>query len=216
MDSGGGARRPRRDQEQCLGAACPRRANWKQSSCGSLKAVGVKEERIAIDDRGVLANPGFQAATVLINVRPLRTHHWAGLGTLIKNYIMFTPAPWEHHGNACESLGALWRLPGVIGRTRLNILVMLTPLFHGQGPHHFSRRFSWAYAGLLVSIDPVAADSIGARIIEQKRNLHFQRPSPISPPPHHIVAADTRYGLGNSRPDRIQLIRLGWDEETLL
>lgn len=181
-----------------------------------LKAVGVKAESIAIDDRGVLANPGFQAATVLINVRPLRTHHWAGLGTLIKNYIMFTKAPWEHHDNGCESLGGVWRLPGVAGRTRLNILVMLTPLFHGMGPHHFSRRFTWPYAGLLVSTDAVAADSIGARIIEEKRNLHFQRPSPISPAPHHIVAADTRYGLGNSRSDRIELIRLGWDDAILL
>ena len=47
--------------------------------------AGVAEERIGIDDRGVLDNPVFQKATALINVRPLRTHHWSGVGGCIKN-----------------------------------------------------------------------------------------------------------------------------------
>ncbi len=39
---------------------------------------------------------------------------------------------------------------------------------------------------------------------------------PISPPPHHIEIAGERYGLGVSDPDRIDLVRLGWKEETLI
>jgi len=58
---------------------------------------------------------------------------WSGVGTLLKNYIMFSPRPSDYYGNACENLGALWQLPQVKGKTRLNILVMLTPLFHGAG-----------------------------------------------------------------------------------
>jgi hypothetical protein len=103
-----------------------------------------------------------------------------------------------------------------MGKTRLNILVMLTPLFHGVGPHHFSRSYIWPYGGLIVSADPVAADATGARIIQAKRNEHFAQPRPISPRPLHIEAADTKFGLGNSHPDGIELIKLGWDEDILI
>jgi len=181
-----------------------------------LMDVGVKKENMAADDRGVLRNAIFKRSTALINVRPMRTHHWSGLGTLIKNYIMFVPSAWKYHGNACENLGSIWQLPHVKGKTRLNILVMLTPLFHGIGPHHFSRQHTWHYCGLIVSTDPVAADATGARIIQAKRDAFFGTGRPISPPPLHIAAADTRFRLGNSHPDRIQLIKLGWEEDVLI
>ncbi|MGD8504484.1 MAG: DUF362 domain-containing protein [Syntrophobacterales bacterium] len=181
-----------------------------------LLEVGVKKENISADDRGILGNSVFERSTVLINVRPMRTHHWSGLGTLLKNYIMFVPHPWMYHGNACERLGAIWQLPHVRGKTRLNILVMLTPLFHGVGPHHFSSRYMWPYSGLIVSRDPVAADATGARIIQAKRNVFFGTEKPISPPPLHIAAASTQFGLGNSRADQIQLVKLGWKEDLLI
>jgi len=181
-----------------------------------LEQVGVREENIAVDDRGVLSHPVFQHATTLINARPMRTHHWSGLGTLIKNYIMFTPRPSDYHGNACENLGAVWHLPHVKGKTRLNILVMLTPQFHGVGPHNFSRDYIWNYCGLVVSTDPVAADATGARIIQAKRNAFFGKEKPISPSILHIAAADTKFGLGNSSPDRIDLIRIGAEKDILL
>jgi len=181
-----------------------------------LLDAGVKKENMTADDRGVLRNPVFNRSTALINVRPMRTHYWSGLGTLIKNYIMFIPRPSKYHGNACENLGAIWKLPYVMDKTRLNILVMLTPLFHGIGPHHFSRRHTWRYCGLIVGTDPVAADATGARIIQAKRDAFFGMGRPISPPPRHIAAADTRFGLGNSRPDRIHLLKLGWEKDVLI
>ena len=183
---------------------------------GRLMDCGVTKQNISVDDRGVLRNPIFKNATALINVRPMRTHAWSGLGTLLKNYIMFVSGPWKYHGNACERLGSIWQQPHVSGRTRLNILVMLTPLFHGIGPHHFSRRYTWPYNGLIVSVDPVAADASGARIIQAKRNEFFGEERPISPRPLHIEAADTRFGLGNSHPEKIELIKLGWQEDRLI
>ena len=181
-----------------------------------LLAMGVSEENIAIDDRGVRRNAVFKRCTALINMRPLRTHHWSGLGTLLKNYIMFVRLPFTYHGNACQNLGAIWHLDHVKDKTRLNILVMMTPLFHGIGPHHFSRKYIWPYGGLIVSTDPVAADSTGARIIQAKRTTFFGEHKPISPPPHHIVASDTKFGLGNSHPDNIELIHLCWQEDRLI
>jgi hypothetical protein len=129
---------------------------------------------------------------------------------------MFTPRPSDYHDNACESLGALWHLPQVKGKTRLNVLVMLTPQFHGVGPHSFSKEYIWKYCGLIVSTDPVSADATGAAIIQKKRDAFFGAPKPISPPLNHITAADTRFGLGNSRPEMIELIKVGWEEGILI
>jgi hypothetical protein len=181
-----------------------------------LIGAGVVKENVSADDRGLLGNAVFRRSTALINVRPMRTHHWAGLGSLIKNYIMFVPDPSNYHENACERLGSIWDLPHVRGRTRLNILVMITPLFHGTGPHHYSPRYTWPYRGLIVSRDPVAADATGARIIQAKRRSHFGEERPISPNPRHIALADSRYGLGRSRPEEIEIVRLGWEEDSLV
>jgi hypothetical protein len=181
-----------------------------------LIAAGVKKQNISVDDRGVRRNPVFRNSTALINVRPMRTHAWSGLGTLLKNYIMFVSSPWMYHGNACEKLGAIWQKSNLRSKTRLNILVMITPLFHGVGPHHFSRKYTWTYNGLIVSADPVAADATGARIIQAQRTRYFGEDRPISPRPLHIEAGETRFGLGNCHPERIELLKLGWQEDVLI
>jgi hypothetical protein len=174
-----------------------------------VRGAGVRADDVAVDDQDVRRNPVFARATALVNTRPMRIHAWAGLGTCLKNYIMFAEEPSAYHENACERLGALWLLPQVRGKTRLNVLVMLQPLFHGVGPHNFLRAYTWPYGGLVVSADPVAADTVGAAIITAKRREHFGEDRPITPSPHHITVADTRYGIGTSRLDRIDLVRLG-------
>ncbi len=181
-----------------------------------ILGAGVAPENVAIDDRGVLGNRVFKRATALVNVRPMRAHHWSGLGTCLKNYIMFVPRPSAYHPNACADLGALWKRHGLAAKTRLNILVMLTPQFHGVGPHGYSSRYVWGYGGLILGTDPVAVDATGARIIQAKRDLYFGEHRPISPPPHHIELADTVHGLGNSSPARIDLIRIGSQEGVLV
>lgn len=179
-------------------------------------AVGIDESRISIDDRGVLSNPIFRQATALINVRPMRTHHWAGVGSCIKNYIMFSPEPASWHDDACARLAGLWEMPSVKSKTRLNLLVMLTPLFHGKGPHHFQSRYVWQYNGLLLSLDPVAVDATGLRILQAKRRAHFGAEQPFAVEPKHILLADQKFGLGVADPSRIELIKLGWMEGVLV
>jgi len=181
-----------------------------------LMAAGVPAERISIDDRGVLSNPTFQKATVLINARPMRAHHWAGVGGCLKNYIMFTPSPPDFHPNSCADLGALWKLPIVQGKTRLNVLVMLTPQFHCLGPHHFDKEYTWQYKGILVGTDPVALDAVGLKIIEAKRRLYFKGDSPMRPPVRHIVAAEEKHGIGVADLTRIEIRKLGWKDEILI
>lgn len=178
--------------------------------------AGVAEENIGINDRGIRNDPIFQKATALINARPLRTHHWSGVGSLIKNYIMFVKNPSEYHPDSCADLAKIWFLPPVKDKTRLNILVLFTPLFHGVGPHHFSPQYVWAYKGLIVGLDPVAVDAVGVKILQEKRNQFFKENRPLNPPPKHIFLADTRHHLGTANPEKIELIKLGWKKDILI
>jgi hypothetical protein len=177
---------------------------------------GVANEKISIKDRDVLSDPVFQKATALINVRPMRTHAWSGVGSLIKNYIMFTPNPASYHGDSCADLAALFELPEVKGKSRLHILVMLTPLFHGVGPHHFNKEFTWPYKGIIAGFDPVAVDSVGLQIIQAKRREYFGEDKPLNPPAKHILLADTRHHLGTADPEMIELVKMGWQEGTMV
>lgn len=178
--------------------------------------AGVPAERIGTDDRGVLHNPIFQKATALVNARPARTHYWAGMGSCIKNYITFVPQPSAYHGDACADLATIWSLPIVKDKTRLNVLLLLTPLFQSVGPHNYSPDYVWPYSGILVGRDPVAVDATGYRIIQAKRLRHFGEDRPLETSAHHIALADTRHHLGVSDPGRIDLIKLGWDEDILI
>jgi len=181
-----------------------------------LLEAGVDEKNISVNDQQVLRDPVFRDATALINVRPLRTHDWSGVGSLIKNYIMFVDTPSSYHGDSCADLAKIWKLPSVEGKTRLNILVVLTPLFHGIGPHHYNPKYTWAYKGLLVGFDPVAVDATGVRILQAKRRAFFEEDRPLNPPPKHVFLADTRHHLGTADPEKIDLIRLGWQEDSLI
>jgi len=194
----------------------PTTAAIENSIKNRLRDVGVAEENIGINDRGIRNDPIFQKATALINARPLRTHHWSGVGTLIKNYIMFVEKPWEYHPDSCADLAKIWFLPNVKDKTRLNILVLFTPLFHGIGPHHFSPQYVWAYKGIIVGFDPVAVDTVGVRILQNKRNQFFKENRPLNPPPKHIFLADTRHHLGTADPEKIELIKLGWKKDILI
>ncbi|MDH4266434.1 MAG: DUF362 domain-containing protein [Deltaproteobacteria bacterium] len=175
-----------------------------------LLDVGVAEKNMAFDDRGVLHNSVFLNSTALINVRPVRTHHWAGVGGCLKNYIMFVPDPSAYHGEACSDLGKIWTYPLVQGKTRLNILSALQPQFYGRGAHFFDRRYVWPYKGLIVGTDPVAVDAVGARLLQVKRTAYFGEDRALDVPPIHITVADKKYHLGVSDLNRIDLIKLGW------
>ena len=181
-----------------------------------LLDAGVAGKNMDIDDRGVRNNPIFLNATALVNVRPVRTHYWSGVGTCLKNYIMFVPDPSAYHGEACSDLGKIWTYPIVKGKTRLNILSVLQPQFYGRGAHYFDRRYVWPYKGLIVGTDPVAVDAVGAHLLQVKRIAYFGEDRALDVPPIHIIVAEKKYHLGVSDLSRIQLMKLGWMEDALI
>jgi hypothetical protein len=175
--------------------------------------AGVPESAWRMDDRGALST--LSACTALVNARPARSHHWAGMGGCIKNYVPFVEEPSAYHPDSCADLAAIWKLPVVQGKTRINLLVVLTPLFYGRGPHHFDRRYVWAYKGILASRDPVAVDAVGAELLRKKRISFFGEDRPLVPT-KHIGLAETRHGLGVADLSRIDLVRLGWPDQVLV
>jgi hypothetical protein len=181
-----------------------------------LVDVGIPTANISIDDRGVLDNPVFKKATSLVNVRPARTHHWSGVGSCLKNYIMFVRNPSAYHDEGCSDLGKIWTYPVVQGKTRLNILCALTPQFYGRGAHFFDRRYVWPYKGLIVGTDPVAVDAVGAELLRRKRVAHFGEDRSLDVQPVHISVADKKFKLGISDLSRIEIVKVGWQDEVLL
>lgn len=181
-----------------------------------LLDVGVKEENIGLNDRGVRNDPVFQKATALINTRPLRTHYWSGIGGCIKNLITFGERWPDYHPDSCADLGLLLKLPQVAGKIRLNILSVLNPQFHGRGAHHFDPRYVWNYKGLIVSTDTVTVDAVGLKLIQAKRREHFGEEVELETTPKHIRVAGEKHQVGVSDWNKIELIKLGWQEGVLL
>lgn len=175
---------------------------------------GVSEAKIRIDNWG--AYERLSNCTTLINVRPLRTHYWSGIGGCLKNYIMFVNSPSSYHPNSCADLGHIWTLPVVKDKTKLNVLVVLRPLFHGRGPHHYNPKYQWDYKGILLSSDPVAVDSVGVQLLSAKRRDYFGEETPFPTRSHHVIYADAKYKVGLSDSKRIDLIKVGWTEDVLI
>jgi hypothetical protein len=177
----------------------------------SLVAAGVPSGHIVhAQGRDVDLAP----ITALICLPALKAHWLTGIGTVIKNYILYSGAPRNYHHQDSAKLGEIWNLPQVKGKTRLVLVDALHPLCD-KGPQP-DPRYKWAYNGLIASLDPVAVDAVGLKIISAKREALRGEPWPISPPPICIEAADKVYKLGNSDPAKIDIKVFGWKENLLV
>lgn len=176
-----------------------------------LLATGLPEENIR-NAQGRSVN--LEQITALISLPGLKAHWLTGIGTVIKNYILYSGAPRNYHYQDSAKLGEIWHLPQVKGKTRLIIVDALRPVCD-KGPQ-FDPRYRWPYKGLLASTDPVALDAVGLKIIQAKRDELRGEPWPISPPPICLEAADSVYKLGHSRLENIEIRKFGWDKDILV
>ncbi len=175
-----------------------------------LRGIGLAEDRIRVGDYGL--DP--TGLTALIDAPSVKVHTQTGIAAAVKNYINFAEEPKHYHRRNSEKLGEIWLRPELKGKTRLVVTDLLRPYF-GPGPQ-LNPAHRWAYRGLMVGTDPVAADTVSLALCQRKRDLYKGEPWPITPPALSIPAADERYGLGVSDPARIKLDRLGWQEDALL
>ena len=176
-----------------------------------MKEVGIPENRIVMAQGGK-RRPG--RCTALISMPALKGHWLTGIGTVLKNYIMYSGRPSRYHDEKSAKLGEIWLIPEVKAKTRLVLVDALYPLCD-KGPQP-DPRYKWPYNGLIAGTDPVAVETVCLKILNTKRHALRGEPWPISPPPICIEAADKAYGLGTSKLEEIKISHFGWDEDLLI
>jgi len=177
----------------------------------SLIDIGIPREQILMAQGGP---DKVKACTVLISLPALKAHWLTGIGTVLKNYILYSGNPRNYHQENSAKLGEIWNLPFVKGKTKLVIVDALHPLCD-KGPQ-LDPRYKWAYNGLIVGSDPVAVETVCLKIITEKRRALRGEPWPLSPPPLCVEAADKVYKLGTSKMEEIKIEHFGWAQELLL
>jgi hypothetical protein len=177
----------------------------------ALMDIGVPKKKIKMAQGSPRKAEG---CTALISLPALKAHWLTGIGTVLKNYIMYSGRPSRYHQQNSAKLGEIWLLPEVKGKTKLILVDALYPLCD-KGPQP-DPRYKWAYNGLIAGTDPVAVETVCLRIIEEKRRALRGEPWPLSPPPICIEAADKVYGLGTSRMEKIRIKHFGWEQDVLV
>lgn len=150
----------------------------------------------------------------LISLPALKAHWLTGIGTVFKNYIMFSGSPSSYHDADNAKLGEIWTMPHVKGKTKLVLVDALRPLCD-KGPQP-DPRYMWQYNGLIAGTDPVAVETVCLKILLEKRHALRGEPWPLSPPPLLVEMADKRYGLGTSNLEEIGINRIGWTDQILI
>jgi len=141
----------------------------------------------------------------LINIPVLKDHELSGVSLGLKNFYGAIHNPNKYHDNGCDPyIADLNCHPYIRNKLCLTIIDALTAQYQG-GPA-YRQQWNWPYAGLIFSHDPVAADRIGAQIIDQQRiKCGLPLLTDAGRDPVHIQTAAKR-GLGNGDFSSIQKI----------
>jgi len=177
----------------------------------SLVAAGIPAGNIR-NAQGRSVN--LRSITALISLPGLKAHWLTGIGTVLKNYILYSGAPRNYHNQDSAKMGEIWNRPEVKGKTRLVLVDALYPLCD-KGPQP-DPRYKWPYNGLIAGTDPVAVEAVCLKIITAKREALRGEPWPLSPPPICLEAADKVYKLGTANLRNINIQTVGWDKELLI
>jgi hypothetical protein len=143
--------------------------------------------------------------TASVSLAVLKDHGMAGITAGLKNYYGAIHNPNKYHDDNCNPYVAeLFDAPPIKSKHRLTILDALVVQFH-RGPSYHAR---WAetYEALIFSLDPVAADFVGWRIVEELRKAKgLPSLEEDKRPPLYIRTAE-RLGLGRASEADIQVV----------
>lgn len=160
--------------------------------------------------------------TAFVNVPVLKHHTMAGVTISLKNWFGAINNPNKYHfatGDSKKMVAQCDYIPDVnfmlfssSGLAKRQPLIICDAIIaqYDMGPGYNPGR-AWNYSGLLVSDDPVALDSVGARIIEKKRQeVGIKSLLESGVKPEYIsFAADRTHKLGINNLSQINLISVG-------
>ncbi|MCE5250437.1 DUF362 domain-containing protein [bacterium] len=137
--------------------------------------------------------------TKIINMPTLKTVEGEFEGSLfLKNHIGSLPN--SHmtrcHGNA-EFCTEVCARPSIKNKTVLAVCDGLRGTYKRGTP--------WYYGGIIMSRDQIAAECTALRVINEKRALEKLGSLEI---PRYVKNADTKYGLGTSDPEKIDVTKI--------
>jgi uncharacterized protein (DUF362 family) len=150
-----------------------------------------------------------QACGAVINLPVLKDHGIAGVTLALKNMFGAIHNPNKYHLNACDPyIADVNMLPPIRQKVRLHICDATTAQYEG-GPS-FMPQWTWPFNGLLVAQDPVALDSVGWRLLEEKRaEKSMKSLAELGREPRYIAtAADANHRLGTNDPRQIDQVEV--------
>ncbi len=173
-----------------------------------------KENNPAVH-RSYVAQFASQHVNKIVNLAVLKHHNAAGVTLALKNisYGMANNVN-RSHDNAPqvnrvhELIPAIAELHPIRSKVVLNIVDGLNALYNG-GPYG-KAQFMWPHQRLYFATDPVAVDTIGWKVIDEKRVASGLKP--VAQPadasgwicrPDYIVLAGQKFGLGEWRREKI-------------
>lgn len=194
------------------------RAGFKlNKSIGGVRCRGTDAERYGSGYLGTIETSGrigscfsriaAEEVDVLISVPVLKDHNLSGVSLGLKNFFGAIHNPNKYHDDNCDPyivdvvmhrfIRPKWKLT-VCDATRAQ--------HHGGPTRHEGH--AWPFGGLIVSTDIVAADAIGAELLEKQRAAKGLKPlAGDGRPPTHIATAAAR-GLGIADLRRIERLEI--------
>jgi uncharacterized protein (DUF362 family) len=170
--------------------------------------AGYEEELATFGSAGsLLARTLTRTADAVINLPVLKDHGIVGVTMALKNMFGAIHNPNKYHLNAGDPYVAdVYALPEIRRKVRLTICDGITAQYEG-GPSYMPQ-WTWPFNGLLVARDPVALDTVGWRIIEEKRAEKGMKSLKAAgrEPRYIATAAGAPHRLGTNDPNRIRRV----------
>jgi uncharacterized protein (DUF362 family) len=166
------------------------------------------EPEIVGDVGGCFSQVLTRMATAVISVPVLKDHDLAGVSGSMKNNYGVIHNPNRYHDNNCDPYVAQINSIGYLtSKQRLVVCDAVTAQCNA-GPA-FKPDWAWGWGGLIVSRDPVAADSFGAGVIEDRRREQgLPTLTEAGRPPRWLETAISM-GLGNGRTGTFEILEVG-------
>ncbi|MFB3905130.1 MAG: DUF362 domain-containing protein [Acidobacteriota bacterium] len=157
----------------------------------------------------LLASTLVRTCSVIINLPVLKDHGIAGVSVAMKNMFGAIHNPNKYHLNVCNPYVAdVFMLSPIRTKVRLTICEAVVAQYEGGPP--YMPQWCWPMNSLILGSDPVALDSVGWQLIEEKRKEKGFKPlAAVGRKPTYIAtAADQHHRLGTNDPARIEVVRV--------
>ena len=154
-----------------------------------------------------LSNILVRECTAIINVPILKDHGIVGITNALKNFFGAIHNPNKYHSHLGDPyIADVNVLSEIRNKTRLTVCDALTCQYEGGPP--FMPQWTWNYNGIIVGKDMVALDTLGWKIIENKRiEKGLASLKNAGREPTYIrTAADPMHSLGIHDLSKIDLI----------